>query len=782
MASIFIYNYNNYYNRRVRGQNNTLSDYGTPIYIETGNAVNFNPADGVNTIFVAGKMSNSYTGKGDYFIYSEDNVSITSRWFILEADRTRNGQYRLQLHRDVIVDNYNAVLTAKSLIKKATVNDDSVLIWNKEPMSVNQIKAREYPLKDDTFTAWIVGYVARGMTEDKQLNLNPSFIIPDITVTSIDNWDYAKYINSDCVGKGSGIAFDFCTYLTDDDVSNIYRNFKYYQKGDFAQGTMYSDSFILDKMDENFKTEVINKVINNSNLYRPYTPNESDYNKLTSFSNKVIYSTTEQKYYKITAKITQNVTPVLIETDKNGDELLTWLKNKFRNKISWYSEDRGGAIALPFRIVYNYPSVTITLSEMTYSSCRITFPKDDNRLHLKDAPYDMFAIPYSDLGTFHSGSVYLKNNASYSLAIANELIRNLGSYIYDVQLLPYCPFTGYTMSGSGNVFQMTLDTADKRRLTAVNDDNGKPILYMVWCTASSGHKYISLEEPITIKNKKVSNQCEMYRIVSPNYNGQFEFNLARNNIESLSNFILDFTYMPYNPYIHISPTFDGLYGQDYGDSRGLICQGDFSIASVSDAWVQYQIQNKNYQNIFNREIAQMDKMRNYERVEESISAVAGSFQTSAQGFMVGGGWGAAIGGTLGLAAGIGDVAISESKYQANKAYKKDIFNLQLDNVKALPYSLSKTTAFTANNKIFPIVEYYTASYEEKDIFAETIAATGMTCNSLGQIVNYINNSWSYNNIKDRGYIEADIIYIDVKDDTHMANAISEELQKGVYFK
>lgn len=782
MASIFIYNYNNYYNRRVRGQNNTLSDYGTPIYIETGNAVNFNPADGVNTIFVAGKMSNSYTGKGDYFIYSEDNVSITSRWFILEADRTRNGQYRLQLRRDVIVDNYKAVLTAKSLIKKATVSDDSVLIWNKEPMSVNQIKAREYPLKDDTFTAWIVGYVARGMTEDKQLNLNPSFIIPDITVTSIDNWDYAKYINSDCVGEGSGIAFDFCTYLTDDDVFNIYRNFEYYQKGGFGQGAMYSDSFILDKMDENFKTEVINKVINNTNLYRPYTPNVSDYNKLISFQNKVIYSTTEQKYYKITAKITQNVTPVLIETDKNGDELLTWLKNKFRNKINWYSEDRGGAIALPFRIVYNYPSVTITLSEMTYSSCKITFPKDDNRLHLKDAPYDMFAIPYSDLGTFHSGSVYLKNNASYALAIANELVRNLGSYIYDVQLLPYCPFTGYTMAGSGNVFQMTLDTSDTRRLTAVNDDNGKPILYMVWCTASSGRKYISLEEPITIKNKKVSNQCEMYRIVSPNYNGQFEFNLARNNIESLSNFILDFTYMPYNPYIHISPTFDGLYGQDYGDSRGLICQGDFSLASVSDAWVQYQIQNKNYQNIFNREIAQMDKMRNYERIEESISAVAGSFQTSAQGFIVGGGWGAAIGGTLGLAAGIGDVAISEGKYQANKAYKKDIFNLQLDNVKALPYSLSKTTAFTANNKIFPIVEYYTASYEEKDIFAETIAATGMTCNSLGQIANYITNSWSYNNIKDRGYIEADIIYIDIEDDTHLANAISEELQKGVYFK
>ena len=143
MASIFIYNYNNYYNRRVKGQNNSLSDYGTPIYIETGNAVNFNPADGVNTIFVAGKMSNSYTGKGDYFIYSEDNVSITSRWFILEADRTRNGQYRLQLRRDVIVDNYNAVLNGTALIEKGTVDDSNALIYNSEPIPVNQIKTKE---------------------------------------------------------------------------------------------------------------------------------------------------------------------------------------------------------------------------------------------------------------------------------------------------------------------------------------------------------------------------------------------------------------------------------------------------------------------------------------------------------------------------------------------------------------------------------------------------------------------------------------------------------------
>ena len=45
MPSIYIYNYNNYYNRQVKYET-SLSNYGTAIYIETN--VNFNPNDDVN--------------------------------------------------------------------------------------------------------------------------------------------------------------------------------------------------------------------------------------------------------------------------------------------------------------------------------------------------------------------------------------------------------------------------------------------------------------------------------------------------------------------------------------------------------------------------------------------------------------------------------------------------------------------------------------------------------------------------------------------------------------
>lgn len=83
MPSILIYNYNNYYNRKVKKEDN-LAGYGSPIYIESGSSLNFNPSDGVYSTYVAGKLNNSYDGHGDYLIYSDDNVSITSRWFITD--------------------------------------------------------------------------------------------------------------------------------------------------------------------------------------------------------------------------------------------------------------------------------------------------------------------------------------------------------------------------------------------------------------------------------------------------------------------------------------------------------------------------------------------------------------------------------------------------------------------------------------------------------------------------------------------------------------------------
>lgn len=792
MASIFIYNYNNYYNRRVRGQNNTLSDYGTPIYIESGNAVNFNPADGVNTIFVAGKMSNSYTGKGDYFIYSEDNVSITSRWFILEADRTRNGQYKLQLRRDVIVDNFDAVMNGTALIEKGTVFDGNPLIYNSEPIPTNQIKTKEIELVDDTKSAWIVGYVARNASytntgSDKaqhphRMTLTPSVTLADIEVSSLADWEFNKYVGSEVwknipnpdfetgMKAGSGNRRGYQNGSSRDTVLSSLPETRY-----SIRVINTFDNWLKSK----YNSEIKSTVDLYKTLYFDRTVNLSDFNTLALLNGRILKA--GDNMYKIHAKVETLTYKTLVIADKQGAYLRTYFTSLFSSASGVFSDTIQYADTVPIRLVYKANGIKLTLEPIVSDTYYIDFPENTERYNLKDAPYDMFAMRYADAGIITFGSIgahITPTNKSLNIAIAQEVSRLLDAQCYDVQLVPYCPFTGYKMT---DINMNVLDNSERRK-TGVYNTKNELVSTLIWCTASTGTLNIILEEPLKIGNKKINNQCDMYRLVSPNFNGQFEFNLAKNGIENLQVFNVDFTYMPYNPYIHVNPQFDGLYGQDFNDARGLICGGDFSLARIGDAWRSYQLQNKNYQAIFDRQIQNMDVNRKYQRIEESVGAVAGSFQTSAQGFMVGGGVGAAVGGVLGLSAGLGDLALSEGKYKEQRSYAQDIHQYQLENVRALPYSLSKTTAFTFNNKIFPILEYYTCTDEEKLAVANEIANTGMTVGVIGQIQDYAFNTWSYKDIVSRNFVKCRLIRLeDIRDDTHLIDAISNELNKGVYF-
>ena len=101
-------------------------------------------------------------------------------------------------------------------------------------------------------------------------------------------------------------------------------------------------------------------------------------------------------------------------------------------------------------------------------------------------------------------------------------------------------------------------------------------------------------------------------------------------------------------------------------------------------------------------------------------------------------------------------------------------NLQLGNVKALPTTLSRTTAYTFNNKIFPFVEYYTCTDAEKQAFKNKLKWEGMTVGRHDILSNYIDGT-------NKRFLLAQIKRIEsVADDYHIVNALSEELQKGVY--
>ena len=103
-----------------------------------------------------------------------------------------------------------------------------------------------------------------------------------------------------------------------------------------------------------------------------------------------------------------------------------------------------------------------------------------------------------------------------------------------------------------------------------------------------------------------------------------------------------------------------------------------------------------------------------------------------------------------------------------------MYGYNLGNIKAIPYALSRTSAFTENNKIFPVLEFYSCTDEEKNALRKKIKYNGMTVMRIDTINTFVNDD-------EETYIQGDLIRnVGLMDDFHMFNECYTELKKGVY--
>lgn len=162
-------NFNNYYNRRII-RYETIKEYWTH---QTNNKrayinfkANFIPNDGVSTEHIVNAQQLDIKWNPDYLILVDEYEEIVQRWFVIDSVRTTMGQYRLSLKRDTVADYFNEAISAPCFIEKAKLKTGNPLLYNKENLSVNQIKQSEYLLKDSTETPWIVGYLDNNFDVD----------------------------------------------------------------------------------------------------------------------------------------------------------------------------------------------------------------------------------------------------------------------------------------------------------------------------------------------------------------------------------------------------------------------------------------------------------------------------------------------------------------------------------------------------------------------------------------------------------------------------------------
>lgn len=91
-----------------------------------------------------------------------------------------------------------------------------------------------------------------------------------------------------------------------------------------------------------------------------------------------------------------------------------------------------------FKLEWSYNRHQLGLREI-FAQCKAKIPA--NTPVLKDAPYHMFAIPYSDdLALYEGNTLKCVTNKSVAMNAAQALAQQAGAgVVYDIQLLPYCP-------------------------------------------------------------------------------------------------------------------------------------------------------------------------------------------------------------------------------------------------------------------------------------------------------------------------------------------------------
>ena len=793
--TLYLYEHHSYYNRKiVRYKDIWQYDEAWGSSSAAISGVNFNPNNGITTTQVMNYDIDSPYADGSaapsYCVVCDTYNNIVSRWWITSHSRIRNGQYSLSLLRDVIADYFDEVMTAPSFIRKGyirSVNDPA--IYNNEDMTFNQIKKSETPIKDATQSAWYVGYMQRSRT-----NAITGTIPKNPFVVEGEYSDWGQYPYSQYESTSSPFLYEY-----------IWVTYKTYFYGlitpdDYAMGWDKDGNLKTPQIESGSFSGRLGAVMTNTgnrgyqwkfgkNWQSPYEKYvtllkehsasikwDEGINSLTGMKSYTQLATLideigkvykiGNKYYEIYLEpYTANININIPNSNVYAEKFRT-LASKNDSLTDTTTGDIGA-------IEFQASSFLVKRREVAIDDISYSIPTTTRAC--LDAPYDLFAIPADPV---------VIGNTTTSAEISRRLISDISKQgglggttptIYDIQLVPFAPIDDKYISNG----VLSLPEGSYTML----EDNYTFIYYPDRSTFKKRLETAIVSLPTTSADFKVANECDMYRLCSPNYNGQFEFSATKNG--GILGWNIAFTYKPISPYIRVAPIFGGLYGEDFGDARGLVCGGDFSLAQISDKWMDYERQNKNYQVMFDRQIENMEVNNSVQRIMEKVNVATGTASGAVSGGMAGGmtgnpyaaAAGAVIGGAASFAGGIADIHLNEKLRNEAISYARDQFGYSLQNIKALPQSLTKTSAYNADNKIFPFVEYYTATDVEKQALRDKMTWNGMTVMRIGQFQDFLRTYYT----EEGNFIQGKPIRIDyIDEDSQIVEAIAAELQTGVY--
>ena len=789
MQICYLLNFNNYYNREYKRLVNIL-DYEPYIKYSWTN-VNFNPGDGITTTIPV----NSDV-EANYLILSEGigpglaGEEIISRWFIIESKFTRMGQRMLTLRRDILVD-YAPMATATVYAERGYVPNTSSLIYNSEGNSYNQIKKSEKLIKDESGSAWLVGYLAPNVFDSGNITIQGS----NATV----QYDYSFATQDEMTAAFPGVGLIPTTLFYNFGSIDLRYfslaegNQTYMWRADFPSDLLTYETASVPAADvtmiirqanlpevqglliDNFLTTTVANIISDKLVLDYSSVSRESVTKIINNRDviaRVGTASSGYTYYQLSVGTAQS-------SIQHHEIRNTTASNTFEYLTSNFAQL--GAMGLATGTPDRY---SLKCVESYFSCYWRNIPVAANTIELKtttakvdSSPYYCFAIPYHEAKVI-KGNETIITDPRESLLLARNIATQLGSFCYDVQLLPYFPLQSY-IDSMGRIDTTTMPDGT---VAVLKSAEGVARTFLFWITKPN----FSFAVPDMIaysSEPKIQNETQFCRLNSPNFSASFEFSIAKN--KGVDYWQVDCSYKPYQPYIHVAPNWRGLYGSDFNDARGLICTGDFSIDLMTDKWQEYQIQNKNYNEIFNRQIQSLDLQQSIAKRQDIFGAVAGSLSGAMSGATTGalaGGLPGAIGGGiagLGISAvgGVMDIIDSQKLRDDARSSQFDMFNYQLGNVKALPNTLTKVSTYNINNKIYPFYEIYEATPEEIGALRQQLNWRGYNLGIIGQLSDF--------QVEGK-YFKGKLIRLEeVHDvslgDNHLLENYNSELQQGIYW-
>lgn len=798
--------------------------------------VAFNHGDFVNCECVT-KPSVPVLNKQPNYMIVYNGTTIESRYYVLsyqymDGEPAENfGTYRATFIRDVVVDFKSNVGSGIFKCRRGQLNRTqwSPVLVQPEGISLNKVKKAQLPIKSwDGDAQWLTIFydltadaTVRKITFDWSRNINPDYTLAQMQSSFSSKgwslsatggtWQYQRnYTNirkrirlddSRSTGIWAEYTIDISPYGTTVTLTNESDNINGKGGSSDVCGITALRNYVAGlNFDATRNLTVSNFNYDNSGNYNSL---RNQYDKaLISMSNGLARSSFTQSNFSSSQQVTSQI-------DANLNSMLTGNIKLMgsSNRATVFSSLGIAAVSLEGQqFSVSFGSVPAT-GEMELPG----------GIALDNMYLGCITIPFGDNITLTEGGTTYEISSDSIKSMATSGWTHTGSAIKDIQILPYCPnsvLNGlFNNSASSNNIKITNLESYLKVPIKVTSTN-QILYYGVICSvASSSYRYNVDLSSYFGTDIKMDSITKSIRLCNHNHKQFFEFNPTLNNgITAIS---FEVTLKPFNTLYRICPVFntEGLYGGNYSDGRGLIWEGGFSMAQVTDAWTEWALNNSTYKEVFDREVKSLEISQDAARQKETLSYQTAykNAQTNIEATKTKAGIGGALGilgavgsfgagnmggGLLGLAGAAGSIGggvasinaqeeVAERNLQTAKqsqalndtlraealSYKQDMFNLNIQAIEAAPGGIATSTEYSIINYYKAYIEVYDCTTPEKTYIDYILQYNGMKIDQIGSIKQWL--------IGDNSYIEGSLLFCEGLTPV-ISNAINAELSAGIY--